>query len=100
MLVVSPDRTTEYACGSTIGALDALQVLDRWRFVRNLREALERLLDRVHRRLAVLPSADQLSSDPTALLYVAHSAVPPTTRSPDRSVGHAALQATESTGAL
>jgi transposase len=69
VLVVSRDRSTEYGRGATRGAPDALQVLDRWHLVRNLREALERLLDRVHRRLAALPAANQLSSEPAASPY-------------------------------
>jgi len=44
--VIARDRSTEYAGGASAGAPDALQVADRWHMLVNLREALERLLDR------------------------------------------------------
>src|SRR5581483_7189358 len=43
--VVSRDRSPEYARGITEGAPQAVQVVDRWHVLRNLREALERVLD-------------------------------------------------------
>jgi transposase len=60
--IVSRDRSTEYARGATLGAPAAPQVLDRWHPVRHLREALERLLDRLHVRLAALLTAGQMTS--------------------------------------
>jgi transposase len=65
VLIISRDRSTEYARGATLGAPEAQQVLDRWHLVRNLREALERLLDRLHQRLAAMLTA---SHTPTPLL--------------------------------
>lgn len=47
--VIVRDRSTEYARGATIGAPDALQVVDRWHVLRNVRDVAERLLDR-HRQ--------------------------------------------------
>jgi transposase len=44
--VISRDRSTEYIRGITAGAPDAIQVADRWHLVKNLREALQRMLDR------------------------------------------------------
>jgi transposase len=44
--VIVRDRSSEYARGATIGAPDALQVVDRWHVLRNVREVAERLLDR------------------------------------------------------
>lgn len=44
--IISRDRSTEYTKGATQGAPQALQVADRFHIVRNLREALERILDR------------------------------------------------------
>ncbi|BDP44254.1 hypothetical protein DAETH_42230 (plasmid) [Deinococcus aetherius] len=44
--VVSRDRWTEYERGVTLGAPQATQVMDRWHVVKNLREALERQLQR------------------------------------------------------
>lgn len=44
--VISRDRSGEYAKGIGLGAPNAVQVLDRWHLLRNLREALERVLNR------------------------------------------------------
>jgi transposase len=73
VLIISRDRSTEYARGATLGVPEAQQVLDRWHLVRNLREALERLLDRLHQRLA-------------ALLIVNQPATPPMVSIEDRSL--------------
>jgi transposase len=55
--VISRDRSTEYLRGATEGAPGAQQVIDRWHLLKNLREALERLLPRLHEGLAALPAA-------------------------------------------
>jgi transposase len=68
--ILSRDRSTEYAHGVTLGAPEAQHVLDRWHLVRNLREALERLLDRLHHRLAAMLTASQT---PTALMPSSHA---------------------------
>jgi transposase len=47
--VIVRDRSTEYARGAAMGAPDALQVVDRWHVLRNVRAVAERLLDR-HRQ--------------------------------------------------
>ena len=44
--VATRDRSTEYARGLSEGAPQAQQVLDRWHLVKNLREALEREVQR------------------------------------------------------
>jgi transposase len=44
--VVARDRSPEYARGVAAGAPEAIQVVDRWHLLRNLREALERALAR------------------------------------------------------
>lgn len=44
--VIIRDRSTEYLRGASEGAPDAQQVLDRWHVLKNLREAIERLLNR------------------------------------------------------
>lgn len=49
--VVSRDRSTEFTRGITSGAPDAIQVADRWHLLVNLREALERVLDRRYSQL-------------------------------------------------
>lgn len=63
--IIARDRSTEYARGATEGAPDAVQVVDRWHLIRNLRDVLERMLDRLRTRLqqldAVTPVSDELS---------------------------------------
>jgi transposase len=54
--VISRDRSTEYARGASEGAPQAQQVADRWHILKNLREAAERALKRIH---ADLHSATQ-----------------------------------------
>jgi transposase len=49
--VVARDRSTQYARGITLGAPQAQQVADRWHLLVNLREALQRLLDRLRPEL-------------------------------------------------
>lgn len=44
--IISRDRSTEYTKGATAGAPTAIQVADRFHLLMNLREAVERLLDR------------------------------------------------------
>jgi len=44
--IISRDRSTEYTRGATQGAPHAIQVADRFHLLMNLREALERVLDR------------------------------------------------------
>lgn len=51
--IITRDRSTEYARGVNIGASDAVQVADRWHVLVNLREALERVLDRFRPDLQV-----------------------------------------------
>ena len=46
---IARDRWSEYARGIAEGAPDAVQVLDRWHLLKNLRQALERELNR-HRK--------------------------------------------------
>jgi transposase len=48
--MISRDRSTEYLRGATEGAPQAQQVLDRWHVLKNLREAVERFLNRLQRR--------------------------------------------------
>ena len=50
-LVISRDRSTEYERASREGAPQAVQVLDRWHVLKNVREALERQLKRSQQTL-------------------------------------------------
>jgi len=63
--VIARDRSTEYARGASEGAPDAVQVVDRWHLIRNLRDVLERMLDRLRTRLqqldSVAPASDKVS---------------------------------------
>jgi len=62
--IITRDRSTEYARGATDGAPDAIQVADRWHVLGNLREALERMLDRLRPQLQ--SSAMTAAPDPPA----------------------------------
>lgn len=55
--IVARDRSMEYARGISAGAPQAIQVADRWHLLVNLREALERLLDRIRPELNALVTA-------------------------------------------
>ena len=63
--VIARDRSTEYARGATDGAPAALQVADRWHVLKNHREALERMLGRLHAELAHLPELPPVGGSPT-----------------------------------
>jgi transposase len=65
--VITRDRSTEYARGATEGAPAATQIADRWHLLQNLREALERMLNRLHAQLANLPQSDEFASLAKAL---------------------------------
>lgn len=49
--IITRDRSREYARGASEGAPEAVQVADRWHLLANLREAVERLLDRIRPQL-------------------------------------------------
>lgn len=51
VLVISRDRFTEYARGASDGAPQARQIADRFHVLKNLREAVERALKRLHAEL-------------------------------------------------
>jgi len=53
--IVSRDRSTEYARGASDGAPQAQQVADRWHLLKNLRQALERMLSRLRPELEKRP---------------------------------------------
>lgn len=44
--IISRDRAQVYADGATLGAPTAVQVVDRWHLLKNLGEAVQRVLDR------------------------------------------------------
>jgi transposase len=45
--IISRDRADDYIKGASAGAPQALQVADRWHLLRNLRDALRRLVERL-----------------------------------------------------
>lgn len=49
--IISRDRSTEYALAATTGAPQAQQVADRWHILKNWREVIERVLQRLHSTL-------------------------------------------------
>ena len=86
--VIARDRSTEFARGATQGAPQAQQVADRWHLLVNLREAVERWLNRVAGRLGSLPLDEQ-----TALLLAQQEAAKPHTLRPQSQRTYQAQQA-------
>jgi transposase len=67
--VVSRDRAECYAEGTRRGAPDAVQVADRWDLLRNVRDVLERVLQRHRpelRQAAQEPATDVVANDTAA----------------------------------
>jgi transposase len=60
--IISRDRAGAYAEGARLGAAQAMQVADRWHLLKNVREALERLLTRYH--LAIRQAAMRVAAVP------------------------------------
>lgn len=74
--VISRDGSTEYERGVKEGAPEVVEVLDRWRLLKNLREAAERVLEHNHGVLSTVrlpsstdqgPSAPEYSPEPRAV---------------------------------
>jgi transposase len=67
--IVTRDRSTEYARGVSEGAPNVIQVADRWHILGNLREALERMLDRLRPQLqaATIEPADECAAKPISI---------------------------------
>jgi len=66
--MVSRDRSAAYAQAATEGASQAEQVADRWHLLKNLREAVERVLER---HTAAVDAALKASETPTEPAQVA-----------------------------
>ena len=71
--IISRDRATEYADGAARGAPAAIQVVDRFHLLQNLREALQRLLDQ---HQAALQAAQTPVTEPSVLAVPEVSALP------------------------
>jgi transposase len=67
--IIARDRGPEYIRGATAGAPQAIQVADRFHLLSNLREALERTLERTHASLRT-----RFASTPPAIKAVSPSA--------------------------
>ena len=87
--VVSRDRSAAYAQAATEGASQAEQVADRWHLLKNLREAVERVLERhsaaINAALKALetpPGPDRDAAAPQT-----DAAVPAVEPSPPRTAG-------------
>jgi transposase len=65
--IVSRDRGTAYIEGATKGAPNAVQVADRWHLLKNLGDALERLLTRHYKTLREVVESAQESAPPVPL---------------------------------
>jgi transposase len=60
--IITRDRSYEYARGVTEGSPQIIQITDRWHLLQNIREALERMLNRFRNRLNDLPVNSVLES--------------------------------------
>lgn len=56
--VVTRDRFSRYAAGVTNGAPDAIQVADRWHLLKNMGDALHKLLERKRQQIIALQIQD------------------------------------------
>lgn len=75
--VIARDRYREYVNAATIGAPDAVQVVDRFHLLVNAREAVERYVHRIRPELRQLLRADAATTD-----HVAIDAPPPPSYDP------------------
>ncbi len=66
VLVVSRDRSSEFARGARDGAPEAIQIADRFHVLQNVREAAERALKRMH---AELVEQQRASGSPAVTRY-------------------------------
>jgi transposase len=62
--IITRDRSTEYARGASEGAPSALQVADRWHLLQNLRQMLERHIQRLYPSSSNCPLSIQANRQP------------------------------------
>jgi transposase len=78
--IISRDRAGAYAEGATKGAPEAVQVADRWHLLKNLGDALSRILGHHHRalkKLTALPDPLETAIASTITLEDIAQVVPP-----------------------
>ena len=83
--VISRDRSTEYERGIEEGAPTAVEVLDRWHLLKNLREAAERVLEHNHEALSTVRPPSIANGDPYSIHE--HTLVPRSAK--ERAAGEA-----------
>lgn len=84
--VISRDRSTEYERGIEEDAPEAVEVLDRWHLLKNLREAAERVLEHNHQALSTVRIPSSTDQEP----YAAHEHIPEPRAAKERAAGEAA----------
>lgn len=82
--IISRDRANEYIEGASRGAPDAIQVADRFHLLQNVREMLQRLLER-HESALRAASAEEPVQDTDASLMTDSSSEPEQTVQESRS---------------
>lgn len=83
--VISRDRSTEYERGIKEGAPEAVEVLDRWHLLKNLREAAERVLEHNHKALSTVRIPSSADQEPST-----HEHIPEPRAAKERAAGEAA----------
>jgi transposase len=84
--IISRDRSTEYERGIEEGAPTAVEVLDRWHLLKNLREATERVLEHNHEVLSTVRLSSIANRDLCCSIYE-HTPVPRSAK--ERAAGEA-----------
>jgi transposase len=84
--IIGRDRSTEYERGIEEGAPTAVEVLDRWHLLKNLREAAERVLEHNHEALSTVRLPSVADRDPYCSIHE-HTPVPRSAK--ERAAGEA-----------
>ncbi len=71
--MVSRDRADAYIEGVTRGAPDAVQIADRWHLVKNLGDALQRMLERHGPQLRAAATPERAAPEPPPAAPAAHT---------------------------
>ena len=83
--IISRDRSTEYERGIEECAPTAVEVLDRWHLLKNLRETAERVLEHNHEALSTVRLPSIANGDPCSL----HEHTPVPRSAKERAAGEA-----------